>query len=290
MAVGIFEKFIEDAPNGHVSTLTLTADGYEGTRYARVRANDIADAITTPGLPRLGDKWSPSVGAICRSVGNPVCYEGETTNGFKYWVVQCQYDSPRFGAAATTTYRKPGDAITELVTSTEQQTIYYPVDQFGTVQRIAVDAEGAALIGITPDETPIANGDGVSIEVGSISATVSVWHELNQAPNYARFTRLSRPSKVNMTAVSLPPLERSTQRLTFENRQVRYRTWKSSVELSGEPGPDGLPTPLLRLDHSLALAENHDVIWQAQNAAGEPNGRYWKDRVYADADMTGLWP
>jgi len=291
MAVGILHRYpLEDGVNGHVSSLTLSADGYEGTRYAMVQADDIGEAINTPGLPRVGDKWSPTVGAVCRSVGNPICYEGRTDNGMRFWIVQIQYDSPRFGTAETTLYRAPGDAMTEIAGSTEQQTIYYPVSDGGTLKRWAVDENGVLVPGITIDETPINNGEGTSIEIGTLSASVSVWYAANQAPDYARLTRLMRPNKLNNAAVSLPPLDRSTQRINFDAWQVRYRGWSPTVELSGAPGVDGLPTPLLRVTHALSLSEHHDHIWQAQNAAGEPNGRYWYDRLYRDADFTGIWP
>lgn len=281
----------EDYDGGRSSALIRTTDGYEGTRYALVYANDLGEALACPSLPTIGDPWSSLIpGAIVQRVGPAQYYGGKDADANNRWLVPIEYGPPQFGgAAATPRYRSPGDAITELVTGVEQQTAYLPVTQFGAFQREEVTVDGIPVVS-TPPQSPIANGDGVSVEVGTLGANVSVWYEPNAAVNVARLTGLSRPSKLNLTALTLPPVEFSTARIPFSPRQVRYRGFAYGIEFSGRSGLDGSPTPLLRVVHNLVLAESHDVIWQATDAAGEPVAHYYKDRVYRDADMDGLWP
>lgn len=287
----LFAYPLEDYDGGRASTLTRGQDGYEGTRYAIVYAADAGEALTAPGLPNLGDRWSDLLpGSIVQRVGPAQFFGGTDADGNRRWLVPVEYGAAEWGGATTTPrYRSPGDAITELVTGVEQQTVYLPVTQFGAFQREQVTVDGLPVVS-TPPQSPIANGDGVTIDVGTLGANVSVWYEPNASVNVSRLTSLSRPSKLNLLELTLPPVEFSTARIAMGKRQVRYRSFSYGIEFTGRNGVDGSPTPLLRVVHNLVLAESHDVIWQATDAAGEPVATYYRDRVYRDADMEGLWP
>lgn len=281
---------LEDYDGGRASSLTRSQDGYEGTRYAMVLAADEGEALTAPGLPNVGDRWSDLVpGAIVQRVGPAQFFGGTDASNLRKWVVPIEYGAAQWGGAGSNPrYRMPGDAITELVTGVEQQTVYQPVTQFGTFWRKEVDADGAEIIS-TPPQSPIANGEGTNIEIGTLFANVSVWYEPNAAVNISRLTSLSRPSKVNQYATTLPPIEFTSARIPMRIGQVRYRTFSYAIELSGRNALDGSPTPLLRVTHSLSLAESHEYVWQATDAAGEPVATYYRDRLYRLADFGGLW-
>lgn len=278
---------IEDDLNGWRSSLRRTTRGWEGVRYAKVEAIDLADALTAPELPKIGDQWPNLPGCVVTEIGDVTKLGGDTGSSWLY-IVPVRYETPTGSALVAAKYRKPGDAITEYFSTQESVTIY--VSPLGiTNGRFKIDSDGNLIVG-TPIDTPINNGDGAAVPFAKLGARVSVWYDLNSPPNHATWINLAQPAAVNDRALTLPPRDFSIVRQPFNAYEVLLTGYAEQIEFVGKPELDGTPKPLLRVSYTLALARNHDVVWQSVDSAGAPTGDLYKDLVAKEADFTGLWP
>lgn len=278
---------IEDDLNGWRSTLRRTTRGWDGARYALVEAIDLAEALTVPGLPQIGEPWPNLPGCVVQEIGDAIKLGGDTGSSWLY-VVPVRYETPTASALALTKYRQPGDAITEYFSTNETITIY--VSPLGiTSGRFKVDSDGALIVG-TPIDTPINNGDGAALTFVKLGARISVWYDLDSPPNHATWLNLAQPSAVNSRAMTLPPRDFSTIRQPFNAYEILLNGYAEQIEFVGRPGNDGTPKPLLRVSYTVALHRNHDVVWQSVDATGAPTGDLYKDLIAKEADFSALWP
>lgn len=287
-----------DPANGANETLSRTRDGYSGERCALVVANNAGDAINAVGMPRLGDSWSAQVpGAVVAEIGPAERIAWDGPDNAAAWRVPVRYTQRTFGTITPDgrTFRRPGDAVTEWVTGLTTTTVYMPrrALQFGgTLERFNANPDGSIDFGnITGvPQTPIDNGNGTSISIGVLGARVSVWYAIDDEPPINEFVRLMRPNHLNDTPIRLPPMEGATRTTTIRDFQCLYQGFDQRVEATGEPDDDGVSTPLVRVTHTLSIAENHYVVWQARDASGAALDAYYADFVYPRRVYGQLWP
>lgn len=256
-------SWINDRELGEES-VAVSATGMEGTRFGTTNSRDaVRGYVGAAGMPRVGDAWSPSYGALKVSAirsrpwggtDNPATGE----NGRTLWQIEYS-DRP-----IVVLPQVPGARFTRLATSAEQQ----PIED-------DVRAEPNNPAG--EFNAPIANGDGTSIAVGVVQAHVHVAHALNDPPNVVRMIGLVRDKPTNDEDVSLPELENTNLVLHFEPGQVQY--WDFGIAAEGS---------ILRVVHVLNLAPDFLFRWAMRDRKGRVVEKK-KAMIYPSAPIGGFW-
>lgn len=246
--------------NQFPASVRLEADGsLTITQTGWVNTEDPVHALSAAGMPAQNQPFDavnyPDVlfaGATIDHVGGVPFGDAENTGGVSK--VTLTWRTEGYGGTRPTT------AYTELDVGTETFEANF-----------AVSGPWATK--------PINNGDGVSVEQGLVVAKVHVFYPETSAPiNYGRLLTLMKPNKVNNAPLSLPRILRSQTFFNMGVGQVRYKQF--SVQAADN---------VLELIHTLVLAENHNFRWRIKDRDGNSVG-IGDAPVYAEADMTGLWP
>ena len=136
----------------------------------------------------------------------------------------------------------PGDTWTEIETGLTSTTVYN-------------DVTGAF------PQSPLNGGDGVSRDVGTLTAIVKRWYDADTAIPWVAFTALIDPGYVNRDALELPKVLNRGVGMQIAPGQAHYLGWT--------PEYDGT---LVGVSHKLLIARDHLVRSQVRNAKGDVVG------------------
>ena len=226
--------------------------GVEVVRHGLVDTDDPGLALFVPGLPRVGDAYSPLLPGV---VVSDVLVDrlGGTPNGlgdFGSCRVRVAYAFPRLASSGPAL--PPGQAYTDLGGSQVVDTTY-----------------------ATLDGQTIPNG--VAVEAGRLDAAVHAFVLPTGVVDIPRLVALMLPSKVNDAAMVLPPILGGANSLAMDVGQVRYKGFALHAR-----------TNALEIVHQLSLAPDHLSYWRYFDASGQA-GPESAGPVYPPASFGGLW-
>lgn len=247
----------------------LPADDARGVRFSRFGLIDAADqlkALTHPSVPKIGDKYEDGSFIFVRSRRVVSTFGGRvgSTQGatFKLEIV---YETPTWSGAGALRAAKPGDVWTEVTSANETLTVYRDV--------------GIEFPPGAPRKPPINGGDGASVDVGSLEASVKVWYDRGGFSNVsiARLIQMNQGG-TNRDAVVLPNLIGSGINLNFGPGQVRYRCF--AFLRDGD---------FYGVEHKLVLAQDHLLRTFIKDVDGMFGNEFTTHQLYQALDFSGLW-
>ena len=255
--------------------IRMRENRFEGERHYYVNTDLIDLALTAEGLPKYGTPWSTDFPALTvRAYGDPEVLGGKDTSGegaaghCKVPVYYSEPDPGRFVQA------DPRTAYTEIETATEQVYVKLPRRRF-----LSADGETPGAEETGPPDL-INGGDGAPLLVGVVNVSVTTWYPQQDPPDFARFTGLMRPCKVNAAPISLP---------RFLGTVVRWNLQAGQLLYLGFDRPE-LDQNYLRVVHRLQASRDFLYRWQREDAKGRAFGGIVLDEIYPPGDLSGLWP
>lgn len=125
---------------------------------------------------------------------------------------------------------------------------------------------------------PIANGEGASKDVGTVSAKVRAYTRDSSGITLPRLIELQNLQAVNQTPVSLPPIYGENVPWTINPGQARYHSFRLETE-------QGLAV----VEHTLLLAVDHKYRWRKEDDKGNAIGPVQEREIYQPMSFAGLW-
>jgi hypothetical protein len=254
--MAITAQYIDD--DDFAEELVKTATGMRGVRYYKCNTRIRELAFEANGLPLLGDSWSarhPELRAT--QYENPVYVGGKVnaTNEDGHCFVPVVY---------TTGEPVDGDVWTEIGGSIETFQRYFPINP-------------------TASEAPIANGDGVSVEVGLATLTVVKLYKPDEretlGPLIQRMYELKFLQAVSEEGMSLPPLRFTEISINVEAGMLRFHDFSVNTEAG-----------LVEVRITMKVAPDHDFRWQPVIGDGTAsNSPPQVAVVYERRSFAGLW-
>lgn len=242
-----------------------TAEGEVGTRTYRVNTHDELRAMDAQGVPQIGDAWDATRPDLRATRVSPAYQFGtddpaSQTGGTTYVEVEYRVAADRGGGAGPRP--EPNLRYTEFDDEVSGETVYF---------------------GLDAETEPVNNGNGATIEVGTLVARVTVWFAANALTQGLFETLKNLRRRVNSNPVLLPPMLNCDWRPQFQPGELRYRTFSHQ--------PQGR---LVRVVHHLVIADRieiegsfysgHRVQWRVENADGT-RGTVRTVRVYPEAEF-----
>lgn len=255
----------KDRQFGEAPRLRRTRTGMTGKLEFLVDTSNEYDAIFNSGVPDLGAGYSTPFVPL---IPNLICDDQDTEyiarkdnpdgTGALTKVV-CIYRE--LGGGGNLPPPQLGNKYTVLNLQTESQTVMF--------DRRWLSGGQFAL--------PLANGDGYSRKLGSITATIYTYIPLNSWPNMARLLRLSRHKKLNSDAFTLPPILGTSVNLNLGVMQAQYEGFSHETK-----------NQLIEFRHEISLAEDFLFYWQLENDKGEAVQSFISE-IYESESFAGLW-
>lgn len=254
----------------------ITAAGMSGVRNYLVNTDIVDRAIFAPGLPAMFHSWSNAndltrACKVCK-IGEAERLGGKDTSGegaAGSCRVPVYYDTPGArGSIVIPVPERVGDAWTEMRNGTENALAIYGLTNDGSV-----------------DPTrQINNGEGFSIEFGTLEYLVHVFYDLDGRGvgggiDTDKLDELTYPSKVNKEDLIFPAFYRTTHRPKKKAGTVRYRSYE--IQQCGL---------FLEVIHHLEIRSSFLYTYEVMDARGLPVGQSTFAQVYAEEDLSGLWP
>lgn len=241
--------------------LKIGERGQAGTRWWLVDTDDETEAVLASGLPALGDPWDVTRfgGCTVRDIGPAEILGGGSTGGHEGWsVVPVQYSSNGY-AGQTPLPRDVSDQWSEIRGGSRGVQVYYGVD------------------GSPGWQLPIHNGTGLSIESGDTQIVVRTHLPATAPIPLAKLISLSTPNKINDRQVLLPPIYRTSNRLTFNKGELRFKEYAVAMVNN-----------LIQISCTLVAARDHTAVWTKTNDKGLATAVVFS-QVYEEADFGGVW-
>lgn len=241
-----------------------TGRGLRVARYGLLQAADPLKAIMHSSVPQRGERLREDLFMFVTTRRVVKTMGGRVGDGSgPVYKLEIIYETPTWSGGGLLRPARPGDTWTEWSFGTTALQVY---DEVGLLR-----PEGIVV-------PPLAGGDGVSRDVGTIEATVKSWYNLEgfRAENHARMVTLSQ-GWVNQDPLVLPNLIGSGVNLTMGAGQVRY--------VSAEYIREG---EFYGIAHHVKLAIDHKVRIGEKDENGLL-GPLVPKQIYAPIDMSGLW-
>jgi len=167
------------------------------------------------------------------------------------------YATEPFTGTAFLRPTQPGDTWTEIETGLTSITVFN-------------DITGAF------PQSPLNGGDGVSRDVGTLTAIVKRWYGPDQQIPWTQFTSLMDPGFVNSRSIELPKVLNRSSGMKVAKGQGRYLGW--TPEYDGD---------LVGVSHKILIAPDHLARSQIRNAEGKVVG-VEERAIYGEADFAVL--
>lgn len=241
------------------------ARGMRVSRYGTIQAADPIKALAHPSVPAVGDKFAEQMFLFVKSRRVMGKLGGRVGSGDgPVYKLEIAYETPTWSGAGILRATTPGESWTEVTTGNTNLTIYTDV--------VADDDPNAR-------RAPIAGGDGATIEIGTVEASVKVWYNRAGFANVdvGRLVTLAKGG-VNAAPVVLPNLIGSGVSLNMARGQVRYRSF--GFLRDGE---------FFGVEHRLALAPDFLIRVAKRDGDGMMTGVIEEHTGYLDIDLGGLW-
>jgi len=257
-----------------------TATGIKATRFGKIDTSEVNDAAIATGLPKIGDLFHVSAYPLLaiRSIDIEPIAGGQglglgiapasANPGISE--VTLNYDTAGGGTIKNPIPTEPGEAWTSIDVGSSSQTIYYGQDLLNTANANTPLASIALedLVG------PINDGDGVSIDVPTLSLSVIKAYAATSSIPFSSF--VTKTGTLNSASVQLPPLYKTSAAWTLAKGQLLYMGPK--IDAQGE---------LIVVTHQFVAAPDHHQRIQERGPDGKVAKRLTV-RVRDFADHSGL--
>lgn len=248
---------IDDPERGWDEDGVREGESFSAWRHYRVNTRRLLVALAAPGLPLPGSAFDATVPKCVARTYRRVFKAGTDSGIGEDGVSVIRVD---FSDQAGTL---------KLLTHGTKFTAFEP-----SVQSIQ------ALYGWNdaPGAEPIGNRDGVSKDVGTVSAKVKAYTRDSTGITLPRLIELQALQAVNLAPVTLPPIYGETVPWTIAPGQARYHSFR----LESEQG-------LAVVEHTLLLAVDHKARWRKEDDKGNAIGPVQEREVYEPKSFAGLW-
>ena len=213
-----------------------TATGIKATRFGSIDTSVVNDAAIATGLPKIGDRFHTSAYPLLavRSIdieplfGGQGLGQGIAPSSANPGVseVTINYDTAGGGSIKNPIPTEPGEAWTSIDVGSSSQTIYYGQDLADTANAntLLKNISAADLVG------PLNDGDGVSIDVPTLSVTVVKAYAATDTIPFSTMVQMA--GTLNSGPIALPPLYKTDARWNLIKGQSLFVGPK--VEAQGE--------------------------------------------------------
>jgi len=213
-----------------------TATGIQATRFGKIDTSVVNDAAIATGLPKLGDLFHVSAYpllAVRKIDIEPIAGGQGLGQGIApasanpgISEVTITYDTAGGGTIKNPIPTEPGEAWTSIDVGSSSQTIYYGQDLADTANA------NTLLKNIAPDDLvgPLNDGDGVSIDVPTLSVSVVKAYAATDTIPFASMVQLT--GTLNNGPITLPPLYKTDAVWTLGRGQALFVGFK--VDAQGE--------------------------------------------------------
>ena len=248
-------------------TLVDTPLGSEGTRDYLINTGDETFAATALGLPLPNDPWDltnrPSLLVRRRTIKRVGGKDNALTSNGANCLAHVEYQTPQFRGGQPTT-AKAGDKFTVLTPGVT------------SIQRMyAIDAVAG--------DPPIAEGRGVSVNIGTTRAIVTKYiQQVGNTPivDFARLIGITDDQAINSDTCTLPPVQGTNISITgLTAGMVQYVVYDVTPANS---------TGLVKVVHTLNLARDFLATWQTADFNGNYSAIPKTANVYPTAVLADL--
>jgi len=255
--VAVTATHFDDPGQGFGDDLRRDGESYTAVKHYRVNTRRLVVALAAPGLPAAGSAFDVSVPRCIARSFSPV-RRGGVDNGLgedAFTIVRVDFsDQANQGRFVT-----HGSKFTQFEPSVQSvQAIFGAGDSAGT--------------------KPIAGGEGVAKDVGTVAAKIHTYARDAAGVTLPRLIQLQSLQAVNEAAILLPPIYSDGTTWAIQPKQARYH----SYELDFDQG-------LVRLTHTLLLAEDHKARWRDEDDKGNAIGPIQEREIYEARSFAGLW-
>lgn len=248
--------------------------GWSGTRWFKIEGRDVAEASRAIGLPRMNELWPgfrdlKVVARRLRVMGGKF----DTAAQYGGWTsAEIRYATPDGGGSAPVP--ELNRAFSQWQGAQESITRNFDARVNLPPGYTVVEPPGGPFP--TPI-TPVNNGKGVQVAVGTARLLVSKWVR-GADIDLPRLLRLHSAQAVNSDNVTAPPALNDTRSWSFSRGELRYLEF--AVEPDGE---------VMKITHVLGAAPDHLYRWQPEDENGDAVGPLEVSVVYPALPFGGLW-
>lgn len=248
---------IDDPDRGWDEDAVREGDSYTAWRHYRVNTRRLLVAMAASGLPLPGSAFDPLFPrCVARTYRRVSKFGSDSMTGEDGTSIIRVDFSDQAGTLRLLTH---GTRFTQFEPAVQSQQVAYGWN----------DGSGAE---------PIANGEGASKDVGTVSAKVRAYTRDSSGITLPRLIELQNLQAVNQTPVSLPPIYGENVPWTINPGQARYHSFRLETE-------QGLAV----VEHTLLLAVDHKYRWRKEDDKGNAIGPVQEREIYQPMSFAGLW-
>lgn len=244
-----------------------------------VDTGDVVAALFANGLPTYGTPYSAAYPLITAQGfrTTQISSLDDTATGLggetKVQVTYRAISAPGGAGNGPRVPRDVTDRWTDIEFGVGQAQVFWPIS------RLSNPSPGGM----------IANGDGASVYVGNLTASIYTFWPRTTAIDLSRIVSLISPCCTNNAPLTLPKVWQTTSPMNVDAGQLLYLGIDKPVLVGmGEDGNGGL----LQVVHKVMLGSDFYARWEALNERGGRNTNFSGaivDQVQPEGDLSGMW-